>query len=81
MAKDKSAPAARAAELRMNDTLMKKYTTAASARTTGVPCLRCAYGGPHHVGPGAGPHDARLVCGQCGAFVRWLPKPRKVVAE
>lgn len=38
-----------------------------------APCPRC-----QHPGPGAGPHYARLVCGQCGAFLRWLPRPRLV---
>ena len=41
-------------------------------------CPRCAYPGPHQRGPGAGPHHARLVCGSCGVFLRWLPKPRLV---
>jgi len=41
-------------------------------------CPRCHHTGPHAPGPGAGPHYARLVCGQCGAFLRWLPKPRLV---
>jgi len=27
------------------------------------------------MGPGAGPHHARLVCSDCGRFLRWLPKP------
>jgi hypothetical protein len=26
-------------------------------------------------GPGAGPHHARLLCGNCGTFLRWLKKP------
>ena len=47
----------------------------------GVLCPRCAYPGPHIPGPGAGPHHARLVCGQCGAFLRWLPKPRSAAQE
>jgi hypothetical protein len=25
------------------------------------------------VGSSAGPHHARIVCGQCGKFLRWLP--------
>lgn len=37
-------------------------------------CAPCGYGGPHHLGRGAGPHVARLTCGRCGAFVRWLSK-------
>ena len=27
------------------------------------------------VGPGVGPHHAKLICGDCGAW-RWLPKPK-----
>src|SRR5262249_12045961 len=53
------------------------YTTSASQSA----CSRCAFPGPHRVGPGAGPHHARLVCRQCGHFLRWLPKPRPVVQE
>lgn len=52
--------------------------------TTGglrLPCPRCASPGPHVPGPGGGPHHARLVCSQCGAFVKWLPKPRPVAQE
>jgi hypothetical protein len=45
------------------------------------PCPLCTASGPHQVGPGAGPHYARLVCGQCGAFLRWLPKPRPCAQE
>jgi hypothetical protein len=40
-------------------------------------CRRCGSYGPHVAGPGAGPHYARLVCRGCGAFLRWLPKPRE----
>lgn len=32
-------------------------------------------GGPSKAGPGAGPHFGRLVCRDCGRFLRWLPKP------
>jgi hypothetical protein len=49
---------------------------------SGIPqhhCPRCAFTGPHMPGSGSGPHYARLLCGQCGAFIRWLPKPRPVV--
>ena len=44
-------------------------------------CPRCSSLGPHHPGPGAGPHAARLVCGQCGASIKWLSKPRPVAQE
>lgn len=40
-----------------------------------IACPRCGSPGPHTEGPGAGPHAARLVCGVCGRFLRWLPKP------
>ena len=43
------------------------------------PCLRCGSLGPYHSGPGAGPHYQRRLCGQCGTFLRWLPKPPPVV--
>jgi hypothetical protein len=41
-----------------------------------LPCPRCGTPGPHRVGPGAGPHAARLVCGACGRWLRWLPRLR-----
>ncbi len=41
-------------------------------------CPRCDYRGPHTHGPGAGPHYARLLCGQCQRFLRWIRKPRPV---
>jgi ribosomal protein S27AE len=44
-------------------------------------CPRCTAPGPHQVGPEAGPHHQRLVCGQCGAFLRWLPKPHTTAEE
>ena len=46
--------------------------------TSDIACPRCGSLGPHPPGPGAGPHHARLVCGVCGWFLRWLPKPRAV---
>ena len=39
-------------------------------------CLRCEADVPPTVCPGTGPHYARLNCGHCGAFLRWLRKPR-----
>ena len=44
-------------------------------------CPGCGSPGPHQQGPGRGPHYARLLCGRCGSFLRWLPKPRLVVPE
>jgi len=46
-----------------------------------IACPTCTHAGPHQVGPGAGPHHARLVCGQCGHYLRWLPRPRPVAQE
>jgi hypothetical protein len=46
-----------------------------------IVCSRCDFAGPHTTAPGAGPHFARLSCGQCGRFLGWLPKPRPVVQE
>ena len=57
------------------------YTTALPPTIPQSPCPRCAYTGPHCSGPGAGPHYQRLLCGACGAFLRWLPKPRSVRQE
>jgi len=36
-------------------------------------CPRCGATGPHTEGPGSGTHRARLLCGACGVFLRWLP--------
>jgi hypothetical protein len=58
------------------------HTQPCSLASGGQPhtaCPRCAFAGPHQPEPGAGPHYARLVCGACGAFLRWLSKPRPVV--
>ena len=35
-------------------------------------CPRCHHLGPHTVCDGAGPHSARLLCGRCATFVKWL---------
>ena len=42
-----------------------------------IPCFRCGVIDHHHVEPGSGPHGAKLVCGHCKNFIRWLPKPRE----
>jgi len=55
--------------------------SAAPEYTTTLPqslCPRCGSPGPHRIKPGAGPHYQRLLCGQCGAYIRWLPKPRQL---
>ena len=52
------------------------YTTAALPGISQSICPRCGHPGPHTPGPGVGPHYARLVCGACGRFLRWLPRPR-----
>jgi hypothetical protein len=56
-------------------------TTAAPPSIPQSCCPHCASIGPHQRDPGAGPHVARLVCGACGWFLRWLPKPRPVAQE
>jgi len=48
------------------------YSATSEVRTS---CLQCGSPSPHHTCPGAGPHYQQLTCGQCGAFLRWLPKP------
>ena len=42
-----------------------------------IPKPRCKLCGSDNTrqGPGAGPHYARLLCNNCGAFVKWLPRP------
>lgn len=39
-------------------------------------CHRCGAIDAPRLGPGKGPHFARLVSSQCGYFLRWLKKPR-----
>lgn len=43
----------------------------------------CRYCGSSRLvqGKGAGPHYARLNCGDCGKFIVWLPKPDGVARE
>ena len=41
-----------------------------------IACLRCGVIDVPRIGPGSGPHAARLSCDHCGAFLRWLPRPR-----
>jgi hypothetical protein len=60
---------------------MIAFSDAQDVRTTSTPCPRCSSPGPHRSGPGAGPHYQRLLCGACGAFLKWLPKPRPAVQE
>jgi hypothetical protein len=45
------------------------------------PCPCCDYPGPHRVSPDTPPHHQRLSCGQCGRYLRWLPRPRLVAQE
>ena len=37
------------------------------------PCPKCESRAWQR-GIGSGPHAARAVCAQCGAFIQWLPK-------
>lgn len=39
-----------------------------------VACRSCGVIGPPVVTPGTGPHYARLNCGSCGTFLRWLSR-------
>ena len=48
-------------------------TTAPLPGTTDIPCQRCGSLGPHAEQPGVEPHRAKLVCIDCGTFMRWLP--------
>jgi hypothetical protein len=68
----------RASDARHDVVAAPDFTTAAPASILQIACPRCASQGSHQVGPGSGPHYQRLVCAQCGAFLRWLPKPRPV---
>jgi hypothetical protein len=63
-----------------HETSNQRSTVASGVRPS-APCPRCTFPGPHRSGPGAGPHYQRLLCGQCGAVLKWLPKPRPVVQE
>lgn len=37
-------------------------------------CRHCGHPGEHVAQPGTGPHAAKLLCGHCGMFVRWVSK-------
>ena len=39
-----------------------------------ITCEHCGGEGVVKVGP-FGPHYAKLECGKCGAYIKWLPKP------
>jgi hypothetical protein len=65
-------------------TTFKPHDTATNTTdvaNSDTPYPRCGSPGPHRSGPVAGPHYQRLLCGQCGAFLRWLPKPRPAAQE
>lgn len=51
---------------------MDDSTPASAVQPPSKPCRRCQSPGPHTIGPGAGPHKARLLCGACGSFIDWL---------
>lgn len=38
-------------------------------------CNHCGLVAQPTQSPGTGPHYARLDCGNCGRFLRWLPHP------
>ena len=44
-------------------------------------CPRCASLAPHCVSPRTPPRPQRMVCGQCGRWLRWLPRPRSTAQE
>lgn len=45
-----------------------------SAKVQGLqPCMDCGCT-DRQIGPGAGPHVARLTCSECESFVRWVGK-------
>ena len=62
-------------------TVVPKATEALLRIVPSLICSMCAYTGPHQVGTDTGPHHARLVCGACGRYLRWLPKPPPVAQE
>ena len=43
------------------------------------PC--CDYPCPYRVSLGKPPHHQRMGCGQCGCWLRWLPRPRPTAQE
>lgn len=38
----------------------------------------CSHPHPHAVSQKSGPHYAKLVCSDCGKFLRWLPSPETI---
>lgn len=39
-------------------------------------CIRCRYDGAHKVSPGKPPHGEQVRCGECDAFLGYLPKDK-----
>jgi hypothetical protein len=46
-----------------------------------LPCGHCGAVAPPRIEPGTGPHHAKAVCGHCGRFLKWMPKPAKPPIE
>jgi len=53
-----------------------EYTTAVPPGLPQTICSRCRFCGPHRHAPGSGPHWRRLICGNCGTFLKWVARPR-----
>lgn len=49
-------------------------TARALSTSASSPCKLCGSATTRQ-GPGAGPHHARLECGGCGRFLKWLARP------
>ncbi len=61
-------------ELMQNSTIPQDDTTLDRFHLAETPCHRCGLIGPHRIESGSGPHGSKLVCRDCSAFLRWLPK-------
>lgn len=55
--------------------MAQREDTTASPPLEGDACRHCGHTGPHAEGPGTEQHYARLECGRCGRYIRWLPAP------
>lgn len=53
---------------------MQDSTDPSAGQAPSRSCRRCQHPGPHTIGPGAGPHHARRLCGACGHFLDWLSR-------
>ena len=48
------------------------FTTFTRYHSTALPCYRCGSIAHHRIEAGTGPHGSKLICRNCGGFIKWL---------